>query len=139
MGSLFRKKSVVDRKLEELQKESEKVRNTIKVLDRALKHSDSGALREWGETAAPEPLAPKTSQASASMAPGIPPSSPPTSPGGRRPTQMDHKFASYLTSGSFIPASPLREDRSVQKNKAIFMIVIVGVVAFVVYSLFKHF
>ncbi len=155
MASLFKKKTIVDRKLEALQKESEKIRNTIKVLDKAIQRSDESVLSEWPSSHAERPSFREVARPSEPSSPEkesiqtshryVPPEaappaiSRPTPLKGRRPEPMDHKFASYLTSGSFVPASPLREDRSVQRNKAIFMVVFVGVFAFIIYSLVRHF
>ena len=53
---------------------------------------------------------------------------------GQRPARDDERFASYL-SGHMMSSGPLRQEQSVQRNKAIFMIVFVLIVAFVVVRL----
>ena len=47
----------------------------------------------------------------------------------------DDRFANYFASGSFVGAPPAKGEGRVQRNKAVFMIVIVVVVGFVLYSL----
>ncbi len=49
-------------------------------------------------------------------------------PAGANPTEayeQRRKFASYLSSGSLIPPKPMRQERRVVRNKAIFMLVLV--------------
>lgn len=55
----------------------------------------------------------------------------PRNPAPRKADQ----FASYLASGSFGKAQPLGRERRVMRNKAIFMLIVVAVVAFVVFRL----
>lgn len=52
----------------------------------------------------------------------------------RGPFEDKQRFASYF-SGSFIGARPLREERRVQRNRAIVMMFVVAVAAYIVYSL----
>lgn len=46
----------------------------------------------------------------------------------------DERFASYFSSGSFGKAGPLSHERKVQRNRAIFMVFVVALVAFLVYK-----
>lgn len=67
---------------------------------------------------------------------GEPPSAGPSRAAG---TLRDkQKFASYFTSGTFIRSRPLRQERRLQRNKAIFMLFVVVLVAFVVISLLRR-
>ena len=47
----------------------------------------------------------------------------------------DNRLAKYLASGSFMDTRPLRQEKSVQRNKAIFMVLFVVMVAYVVMRL----
>ncbi len=58
---------------------------------------------------------------------------PSAAPSVRAPVQGDQRFANYFMAGGLMGPRPLRQEKSVQRNKAIFMIVVVLVVAFLVY------
>lgn len=45
------------------------------------------------------------------------------------------RFINYFATGSFIPTRVVRQERNLQRNKAIFMLVVVVVVAFIVIKL----
>ena len=49
--------------------------------------------------------------------------------------ETTEKLASYLSSGSFFPSEPRHVKPSVQRNKAIFMVIVVIVVGYVIYRL----
>lgn len=51
--------------------------------------------------------------------------------------KMDEKFAGYLASGSFMPMGRREPDPKVMRNKAIFLLIVLGVVAYSVYWLIK--
>ncbi|HPG01082.1 MAG TPA: hypothetical protein PLE77_13565 [Kiritimatiellia bacterium] len=54
----------------------------------------------------------------------------------QRAGSKDERFANYFSSGNFLGASkPLKQEKNVQRNKAIFMVVIVVLVAFSVFRL----
>ena len=40
----------------------------------------------------------------------------------------DQRFANYFSSGNFLGGRPMKQEKSVQRNKAVFMIVVVIVV-----------
>jgi hypothetical protein len=52
----------------------------------------------------------------------------------RRGFEKNERFASYLASGSFGKARPLSKERKLQRNKAIFMLIVVLLLAFVLYK-----
>ncbi len=68
--------------------------------------------------------------------PEIPPRTTQPSPAraGMGPQADKQRFASYF-SGSFIGGRPMREERRVQRNRAIVMMIVVVIVAYIVYSL----
>jgi hypothetical protein len=55
---------------------------------------------------------------------------------GRSGFQKNERFASYLASGSFGKTKPLGKTRRVQRNKALFMLAVVLLLAFVLYKAF---
>jgi hypothetical protein len=52
-----------------------------------------------------------------------------------RAVMKDQRFANYFSSGNFLGGRPMKQEKSVQRNKAVFMIVVVIVVAFSVFRL----
>ncbi len=60
---------------------------------------------------------------------------PPVAEAARKPAAKDDRFANYFSSGNFLGAKPLRQEKNVQRNKAIFMMIIVVIVTFSVYHL----
>ncbi|MFH0908593.1 MAG: hypothetical protein V1929_07515 [bacterium] len=51
----------------------------------------------------------------------------------RKPASKDERFANYFSSGSFGKAGPLSRERKLQRNRAIFMILVVALAAFLLY------
>jgi hypothetical protein len=178
MGPLTGKKSLLERRLKELKKESELVRDDIKALSKAVKNPDEVTVlprlksqrhedrrvpaptrkdpvstpREPPKpevTPGPAPTgakgelfdwAPRAEQLSR-QASGLPPkvigqSLPEPSSGPKNKAVMkDQRFANYFSSGNFLGSRPMKQEKSVQRNKAVFMIVVVIVVAFSVFRL----
>ena len=46
------------------------------------------------------------------------------------------RLISYLSSGSFGSTRPAADERRYQRNKAIFMVIFVAVLAFILYAMF---
>ena len=173
MGSLTGNKSSLERRLKELKKESELVRDDIKALSKAVKNPDEGSLPRLKslrhedrrvppptrkdpvltprEPPKPEPKptgaggelfdwAPRAEQLDRQAA-GMPPKvigqSLPGPAGGpkNKAVMKDQRFANYFSSGNFLGGRPMKQEKSVQRNKAVFMIVVVIVVAFSVFRL----
>ena len=174
MGSLIGKKTLLERRLKELKKESELVREDIKVLSRAVNHPDEvNSLPRLKSLRREERRVPPPTRKDPVSAPReLPPPGPqPASANGElfdwtlRAEQMErqaagnspheigpslpgpvggpknkavmknHRFASYFSSGNFLGGRPLKQEKSVQRNKAVFMIIFVIIVMFSVYRL----
>lgn len=173
MGSLTGKKSSLERRLKELRKESELVREDIKALSKAVKNPDEVSLPRLKslrhddrrvppptrkdpvvtprEPPKPDPksvgvggeLFDWTSRAEQldRQAAGFPPKvigqSLPEPTGGpkNKAVMKDQRFANYFSSGNFLGGRPMKQEKSVQRNKAVFMIVVVIVVTFIVIRL----
>jgi hypothetical protein len=174
MGSLTGKNLSLERRLKELKKESELVRDDIKALSKAVKNPDAvsslprlKSLRHDDrrvppptrkdpvstprEPPSPEPKpagtggelfdwAPRAGQLGRQAA-GVPPKvigQPLPEPVGgpkNKAVMRDQRFANYFSSGNFLGGRPMKQEKSVQRNKAVFMIVVVIVVAFSVIRL----
>ncbi len=151
----------IDRKLREVRKAMKDASRGRPVIVPPPAAAPRLARPDWGGPRPPEPAAPEPAgappEADVPAPPrGVPvepearwtppppradfPSAPPRPvrpPGGRPPRgsgEDKQRFASYF-SGSFIGARPLREERRVQRNRAIVMMFVVAVAAYVVYSL----
>ena len=172
MASSFSSRSRLDRRIRQLRKESEVVREDIRTLSRALKNRDeldrlpklkSGKYVEAPAIPPPtrgdpvrKPVAgvpampPKMieqavdegAQPAGAAFPqrepkaGVPPISlPGAGPVRSQPPVKDERFANLFSSGGFLGSVNVRQERNVQKNKAIFMLLVVIVVFFVVYKL----
>jgi hypothetical protein len=51
------------------------------------------------------------------------------------PVRGDERFASYFATGGFKSPMPGRQERAVQRNKAIFMLILVVIAAYIVFHL----
>ena len=171
MGLSSAKKSALERRLKELQKESDLVRSDIKVLNKVVKNPEGfSQMPRLKSERADEPISPPVredpvarSRAAAQEPPpagphddlfGAPPRMDvtrglgrgPTAPtpvepaaAGRRPVAKDERFANYFSSGGFLGGPrPMKQEKNVQRNKAVFMVAVVVVVTFwVFYLVFK--
>jgi len=160
MGAAARKRTVLDQRLKELEKESRLVGNDIRLLSRALKRSDQDIAWKRLKTVEEPPIAvreqapaPEADEAAgpreelfhwrtrqragmaAVVAPPRPRASADRAASDKKRFEVDQQFANYFASGSFAPSGAAGETRTVQRNKAVFMIVVVVVVAFIVLKL----
>lgn len=153
MRSKREKLSPLEQRLRELEREQRQLQSAARTLSNALRNPTrlGDALKRTAQTERPKPPVARRDPAAPA-----PPSStetpdelfswerkergasgttlfPAAAPPGRAPVQGDQRFASYFLAGGLMGPRPLRQAKSVQRNKAIFMIVIVLVVAFLVY------
>jgi hypothetical protein len=167
------RKSALERRLKDLQKEADLVRSDIKALNRVVKNPDGGGrLPKLRSERAREPVAPPVREDPVSRARtqgrepappagshddlfDVPPRVEPVRGWGRpapaatleepasgarsKPVAKDERFANYFSSGGFLGGSrPLKQEKNVQRNKAVFMIGVVIVVFFwVSYLVFR--
>jgi hypothetical protein len=158
MGFPTSKKSAIDRRLKELEKESKLLRGEVRSLSKAVKKPESLAASGRFRPPPPEPRPPRTPERSAGPAhrperpagqfnwgprgPAAPPKpeaavgSPPAGEPQRNPVEKDKRFANYFSSGGLMGTRPLRQEKNVQRNKAIFMIVLLVIVGLWVASIF---
>ena len=179
MGSPTGKKTALERRLKELKKESELVREDIKAFSKAVKNPEGVTVmprlksarlearrvppptRRDPVSTPPEPSPaeikppePKPAGAGSDLfdwapravqlgrqADGLPPKvvgealSPQAGGARNKAVMKDQRFAQYFSSGNFLGGRPLRQEKSVQRNKAVFMIVVVIIFAFSVFRL----
>lgn len=153
-----RKESALDRRLRDLERESEELRKNMKVVSRALKKGEDVPLvdpasppeREHKRPAVHKVAEPEQKPSGdgdlfdwkkqrRKVQPPAPTPKPPETRTPKKSAPIDQRFASYLTTGSFTPVAQAREDRSVQRNKAIFMILVVLLVGFVIFKVVRYF
>ena len=138
--------SPLERRLRELEEEERALQQNLKEVTRKARKMES-LTGEPGLTRTEPRLASTVPRPGAPVADGLPdedpelelpPVRPSPAPGmaprNPAPRQTD-QFASYFASGSFGKARPLGRERRVMRNKAIFMLILVALVAFVVYRL----
>lgn len=88
-------------------------------------HAPHAGLFEWAKGAAGRE--PK---------PGRPAPPEPVNGGPRNTAvRQDERFANYFSTGNFLGGKPLKRERSVQRNRAIVMLVAVIIFAFIVFNL----
>lgn len=147
----------LQRRLRELEEEEKALRQNMKLLERqtralAAESADlpRAASRSGPRIASTVPRPgyggdadahPPAVEQAADVAAGDAGAPPAPAPGGRGaaaqrpPAKGDERFASYFASGSFGRTRPLGHERRVQRNKAIFMVVFVVIVAYVMYRI----
>ena len=93
--------------------------------------SADGELFDWA------PRAEQMDRQAAGMPPKVIGQSLPGPAGGpkNKAVMKNQRFASYFSSGNFLGGRPMKQEKSVQRNKAVFMIVVVIIVAFSVFRL----
>ncbi|HMP75550.1 MAG TPA: hypothetical protein PKE12_04560 [Kiritimatiellia bacterium] len=130
------KEGSLARRLRELEEEERRLRQSMKEVNRHMRKIERGAAdsfesRTAAALRAPPPAAPETAptQAEVETVAGRP-----AAPRRVGPRESD-KFASYFSSGSFVKPRTLGRERRVQRNKAIFMLIFVGLVGYLVYHL----
>ena len=148
--SVVRNKSPYERRLRELEKERELLQRNIKSVAKNLSKAGVDPIeaaermarlpppREYQKP--PEPSLSSIHLQSLPTAREVP--APPVVQPHRevaaapavKVASKDERFASYFSSGSFGKAGPLSHERKVQRNRAIFMILVVALVAFLVYK-----
>lgn len=116
-------KSALDRRIEQLEREAAAVKNTISNLDYAIRRVDrEGSARLQlmkDRRTASEPAAPLSSKTAVVEKP------------------VRRKIANYLSGGSFKAVKLSPQEVAVQRNKAIFMIIVLIIVVYVLLKVFN--
>lgn len=123
--------SPLARRLRELEEEERALQQHVKEVSRKARKMES--LNSEPGFSRTEPRV-----ASTVPRPGAPPPRPAPAPGmaprNPNPRETD-RFANYFASGSFGKSRPMVRERRVMRNKAIFMLILVALVGFLVYRL----
>ena len=137
MISIFKKKSVLGKRLNGIEKELSDISNSIHTLERTVKRTDSSAdAQEQQKKVHPsadreeesritEPLA---NQYHGSDIVGQDPAARKKEAEKKESIMRDERFVSYLISRGFQTAGPLKSERNVQRNKAVIICIIVVMV-----------
>ena len=148
MISIFRKKTVLSKRLNTIEKELSDISINIHTLERRLKRADSGndaqeeqkavpqpAEREEEIAGIPEPLANRrngshiAAQEEAVRKPVQPGrETEPKAAGKKESIMRDERFVSYLMSRGFQTAGSLKIEKNVQRNKAVIICIIAVIV-----------
>ncbi len=162
--ALFRKQeeSALTRRIREIERERKTIERDLRLLNKAIKkpgtYQDPRRPAGGQELTEAEPAPARQETAAAPSADELfPDAQRPQTPGGsslrsrpgatpsdpepnlaereRSKLEGDHRFANYIVAGNVDGIRPLRHERSVQRNRAILMIVVVLIVlVWVVYS-----
>ncbi len=135
--------SPVDAKLAELDRELRQVRRTLRSATRNA--GSPAAPRRAPAARATTPAAPSSradarggelfAHAEQAREPSSAPAPRARAPGGG---EAKERFAHYFASGSFVGATrPMREERRIRRNKALYMVILAVIVAFVIFSLLR--
>lgn len=150
MSRSLQKNSRLQARIAALERELRQVGSSIDQLDRAVSHPDrEAAVRQLRDAAERrqrrevEPEAEEDPSAVDSGDPAVESSAPSPSTGpdaeavDSSRSARDDRFASYFVTGSLQSVRPLRTERKIQRNKAIFMVVVAVVVVYgVIHLLF---
>jgi len=159
MSKVTKSTSPLDRKLRELAEEEERVRKELKSLEKAIKKGDvplaplpprspapGQAVKPAGTSVADpgtevnpafdgKPFA--WDDSADNTAAGVAVPSKPAGDKTKSKVYQDERFASYFTTGGFKSTVPLRHDAKVQRNKAVFMVVLVLLLGYILYAMLK--
>ena len=141
-------------RVEALSREMSRLDGEIRGLARAAEHPDREAAARRLRRLAEEQARPKVTPAPG-FAPELaergaadrllppereaPPSDAPSAPGDADPLALqkgatDSRFASYFVTGGLHAVQPLSQERRVQRNKAIFMLIVAAILLYAVIS-----
>ena len=133
MDRTDRKNKRLTERVQKLKSELEQVEDGIRLLNKAVAKQDAEVLSRFRVSPGPSPAASDRSAqrlvSAAAAAPESPNGGAAADAAGSR-AGMDPRLASYLMTGSFHSVHPLRQERRIQRNKAIVMVVIAGLLLY---------
>ena len=134
--------SPLNRRLRELEEEERALQQHLKEVTRKARKMESlssepgfnrGEPRLASTVPRPGAPPPPVVEEGAASEPPVAKARPVPGMAPRNPSANPERFANYFANGSFGSARPLSRDRKVMRNKAIFMLILVALVAFVLY------
>lgn len=132
------KKSKLERKLQEIEREKRRLDDEMKSLSRAIKKGQTPAL--ISSPSRVEPGAMSTHQSSGGRVRGgdIGSAGASRSPGGEKTkVRGDARFANYFSTGGLKTPLPNRQGSAVQRNKTVFIIIVLVLVFFILLRMFR--
>ena len=161
-----KKPSIFEKKLRELEEQASLVESDIRSMQRVLKKPGSAELPslrsnqpEPRRVEPPAPVEPLPPPPAPKMVEPPAPGKKPAPEGelfgadevaaarAGKPAVLDtrsrkappgsERFASYLSSGSFGRSRPLTQEKRIQRNKAVFMLIFVALIAFLLIQAFR--
>jgi hypothetical protein len=131
MAGTPKKDPVLERKLKDIEREKRRVQEEIKALARAVKKGGAVSV-PTGESRSMETRSTTLKPALAGGAAHASTAAP------RKDTvRGDKRFANYFSTGGLKTPLTSRKGRAVERNKVIFICVVVALVVFILYSIFK--
>ncbi len=144
MKEVKKKESSFERKLKEIEREKRRIDHDIKSLSKAMKRGElppppgprpttgrPAPKESDGELGAmhKEKEAGHTSEEAHKALLGSP-----LVPEKKIPVYGDERFTSYFSAGGFKAPMPARQERSIQRNKAVFMVVLVIIIGYIIFT-----
>lgn len=129
LKSSHQKLDPVERKLRDIEREKQRVQEEIKALSRNLKKGDVVQ-----SPAVPTAAGGRSVFGVVDAGPGSPSTS---RPPARPPAQRDERFANYFSTGGLKTPLPGPKNRSVQRNKTVFIVIVVLMLIFIVFSVVR--
>lgn len=124
-----KKRSALDRKLQQIEREKRQLEQEMKSLSRAVKRGQM-VLPSTNEYAAAELPKQPSRRSPYSEAVSRP-------PGRKQPVRGDERFANYFSTGGLKTPLPTRKGRAIERNKVVFIVILVIVVLFIVIRVFS--
>lgn len=137
------KETALDRKLREIERERRRVEDELKALSKSVRRGSSHAIapREAEASAppvaapTPVPVAETNSREMAEEGATKPPTRP--SAEKKAPVRGDERFAHYFATGGFkTPIPSRRAAPPVERNKAVFLVVVFLLISYIIYVAF---
>lgn len=136
-----------EQRLKQLQKERERLRKDIRSVTKSLQKSgiDLESVHRPAHVAPAEPVRspapvphrePEAAPEPEHVLPVRAAAGPAAAQGTRSGAHPDDRLTSYLSSGSFGKSVPLTRERRVMRNRAIFMLAVVALLAALMYHFF---
>ncbi len=133
------KKSKLERKLQEIEREKRRLDDEMKSLSRAIKKGQTPALISSPTRA--EPGAMSTQHSSGGRLLGGTGAHAADEPrglaGDKAKVRGDARFANYFSTGGLKTPLPNRQGRAVQRNKTVFIIIVIVLVLFILLRMFR--
>ncbi len=155
MKEVKKQESSFERKLKEIEREKRRIEHDIKSLSKAMKRGElpppptppraapspgprpttgqpapKDSAGEWGAMHKEKEAGHTSEEAHRA------PLGSPLVPEKKMPVYGDERFTNYFSAGGFKSPMPARQERSIQRNKAVFMVVLVIIIGYIIFTVF---